>query len=92
VIYRDVLAEVRRLHGEAPWRLTGVVVDGEWYPAADGIGPATMRQVEAGLVEVRSLPRFLAVDDDQAVSVALDVAGMAGLGEAGPRRHEVVTG
>lgn len=92
-IYRDVLAEVRRLHSEAPWQLTGVVIDGRWHPATEGIGKASGRSIEAGNVVVRRLPRFLANDDADAMSVAVCVAGMQGIEpadpEAGPRWYEV---
>jgi hypothetical protein len=83
MLYRDVLAERRRLHGEAPWQLTGVVVRGTWSPAAKAISPPDVRQIEAGLVEVVRLPAFLAPDDQSAVGVAVVMAGMAGYGGPG---------
>jgi hypothetical protein len=96
VIYRDALAELRRVHSEAPWSWTGVVVDGTWAPAAPGIGPASHRQIEAGLVAVVQLPAFIATDIRAACDVALEVARMAGyavgeIGPAAPRWYGVAT-
>lgn len=72
LIYKETQAERRRLHGEAPWQLTGVVVNGVWHPAAKGISPPSIRGMEAGLVELAPLPAFLAADDyASAVEVAL---------------------
>jgi hypothetical protein len=92
-IYRDVLAEVRRPYGEAPWRLTGVVIEGRWRPIAPGVRPPSMRAIEAGCVDVIRLPRFIANDDADAVAAAVCVADMQGIEmagpEAGPRWHEV---
>ena len=87
------MAERRRLHSEAPWHLTGVVIDGAWSPAASGIGPPSGRMIEAGLVEVVRLPAFLAPDDQSAVEVAVAEAGRAGYGEpeaVGPMIREHV--
>lgn len=86
MIYRGVLAERRRLDESFPWHLTGVVVNGTWSPAGEGIGLPTIRLIEAGGVEVVALPAFLAPDDASAVAVAVEVARMMGLGDPGPER------
>lgn len=83
-LYRDALAERRRLHGDAPWRLTGVVIQGAWSPAAEGINPPSVRMIEAGLVELAPLPPFIAPDDEAAVGGAIAEAERAGYGSAEP--------
>lgn len=60
---------------------------GTWSPAGQGISPASVCQIEAGLVEVVRLPPFLAPDDATAVAVALQVAEAVlgdAMAEAGP--------
>ena len=92
VIYR-VLAERRKRDREAPYLLGGVVVAGAWHPAAPGVEPASVRQMEAGLVRVEPLPPFLAPDDATAVAVALQVAEAVmgdGITEPGPSGWDVV--
>ena len=96
LIYRDVLAERRRLHSGAPWQLTGVVICGAWSPAAQGIGPPSVRAIEAGLVDLVQLPTFMAPDDQSAVELAISEAERAGCGNAEPGRwpagdHEITT-
>ena len=88
MIYRNALAERRRIHSEAPWQLSGVVVGAIWFPAAEGIEPASVRMMEAGLVGVERLPAFLAPNDQSAVEVAISEAERAGYGCAG---HEITT-
>lgn len=72
------------MHGEAPWQLTGVVVNGRWSPAAEGIGLPSVRMMEAGLVDLVRLPTFMAPDDQCAVGVAISEAKRAGCGNAEP--------
>jgi hypothetical protein len=76
------MAELRRAHHDAPWTLAGVLVDAVWSPARPGIRPANVRTIEAGNVRFTALPPFLARDPTGAVSVALDVARMAGYPDA----------
>jgi hypothetical protein len=77
-MHRDAMAELRRAHHDAPWTLAGVVVDAVWSPVRPGIRPADLRVIEAGNVRLEHLPPFLARSAGGAVSVALEVARMAG--------------
>lgn len=69
-LYRGSRAEVRRIHRDAAWVLTGVVVDDHWYAMSARVQPASIRHVEAGLIGLIELPDFIALDDRKAAATA----------------------
>jgi hypothetical protein len=71
-------AEFRRRGRRAPWVLAGVVIEGDLWPAVDGVEPLRQRLPEAGLVGWADLPTpILAVDVAAAAAIALEVARTA---------------
>jgi hypothetical protein len=68
-------AEFRRRHRGARWVLAGVIVEGAFHPAADGIEPVRARLPETGLVTWADLPTVIvAPDRASAATIALEVA------------------
>jgi hypothetical protein len=71
-------AEFRRRDRRAPWVLAGVIVDGVFHPALDGVEPLRQRLPEAGLVGWAELSvPVIAVDEAAAAGIALEVARAA---------------
>jgi len=69
-----VQAEFRRRDREAPWVLAGITVDGEFWPAIDGVEPIRERLPAPGLVGWAKLPTpIVAPDPRVAAQVGLDV-------------------
>ena len=67
--------EFRRRERGAPWVLAGVIVEGRFSPAVDGVEPLRQRLPTAGLVGWADLPvPVVARDVHAAAEVALDVA------------------
>ena len=73
-LYRGVRAEVRRVHRDAAWVVSGVVLGDRWSPADSHVRPPSVRLIEANLVGLRLLPDLIAPDDDRAVAVAVRLA------------------
>jgi hypothetical protein len=73
VRYR-VDAELRRAHGGAPWRLSGVWVDGQSFWPIEGVAPARRRAWEAGNVTLAGMWPVLAPTPAVAALVGLDLA------------------
>ena len=68
-------AEFRRKDLGSPWVLAGVVIDHEFWPAADGVERIRRRLREPGLQGWSDLPsEVLAPDVQTAADVALEVA------------------
>jgi hypothetical protein len=68
-------AEFRRSTRDSRWVLAGVSIGGRFAPAQEGIEQIRARLPEPGLVAWRDLPDpIVAMNVDQALSVALDVA------------------
>lgn len=97
-LYRPA-AELRRVHRNARWVLTGLVIDGEWHPVDRRIEPATARLIEADLVDVAPLLPVLAPNPIAAVAIACGLAADQGWPSAreapsrdvlrGPKAHRV---
>ena len=87
-IYRRVVAEMRRVHRDAEWVMTAVLLDDRWFAVARGIEPATSRLIEAGLIAASPLLPVLAADDAAAVECAIEQVHDVGVMTAreAPRR------
>ena len=79
-------AEFRRRDRAAPWVIAGVVVDGRFWPANDGVEPVRGRLPDAGLLGWSELPGpVVATDAATAARVALQLARAAWPARAGRR-------
>jgi hypothetical protein len=58
--------------------MAGVVVDGTWHPLVAGTQPPDVRTIQAGLVDVESMPPVVAPEPHKAVAVARWVAVQSG--------------
>ncbi len=68
-------AEFRRRDRAARWVLAGIVIDGDLWPARDGVEPIRGRLPESGLVGWSDIESpIVARDVSTAAAVALDVA------------------
>jgi hypothetical protein len=68
-------AEMRRRDRGSPWVLAGIVIDGTFWSAREGVEPIRGRLPEAGLVGWSDLHSpIIAADAEAAARVALEVA------------------
>jgi hypothetical protein len=62
-LYRHTAAEMRRVHRDADWVMTGAILDGTWHPILPAIQPAGPRLAEADLIDVLALLPVIARND-----------------------------